>query len=464
MTNNITQLASPQLREEIQSSPQKVIVVGAGLAGSECAWQLAESGISVLLIEQRPSKSNAAHTGPDFAELVCSNSLKSKDPKSAPGMLKAELTRLNSLILSAARESEVPAGQALGVDREKFAKAITQKLTQHPLVKVLRAELGDINDALVGSDTRPVIVATGPLTSESLAKSLAPQVGTNLYFYDAIAPILSGTSIDMNIAYRKNRYDKDKQHPDGDYINCPMSEEQYMSFIEALGSAEVVKPHDFEKAVYFQGCQPIEAILEKGKMSLAFGPMKPVGLENPRTGKIPFAAIQLRSEDNEGRAWSMVGFQTKLKYPEQQRIFKMIPGLENAEFYRMGSLHRNTYIQSPALLDNALRLKSQPRIRFAGQITGVEGYLESAAIGALVGRMTALEFRDIKDPPPPPSTTALGALAAHVYMGRIKDFQPMNINWGLVPLIDINERDSQKKEKMVARAERQFTHWISMFG
>jgi methylenetetrahydrofolate--tRNA-(uracil-5-)-methyltransferase len=452
------------LQKEIQESPEQVIVVGAGLAGSECSWQLAEMGFHVLLIEQRPHRSNAAHTGPDFAELVCSNSLKSKDPTSAPGLLKAELTRLNSLILTAARESEVPAGQALGVDREKFAKNITERLTRHPRVKVLRTELGDIAEALGGPGARPVIVATGPLTSESLATSLAPLVGSNLYFYDAIAPIIAGASIDRSIAYRKNRYDKDMQHPEGDYINCPMDESQYQAFIEALGAAEKVAPHDFEKAVYFQGCQPIEAILEKGKMSLAFGPMKPVGLENPRTGKIPFAAVQLRSEDAEGRAWSMVGFQTKLKYPEQQRIFRMIPGLESAEFYRLGSLHRNTYIQSPLLLDNNLRLKSNPRIRFAGQITGVEGYLESAAIGALVGRLTALSLRGLQDPPPPPSTSALGALAAHVYQGRVKDFQPMNINWGLVPLNGIEERDKQKKEKLLARAERQFGHWMSMFG
>jgi len=454
---------SIQLREEIKNSPQQVVVVGAGLAGSECAWQLASLGVSVLLIEQRPKRSNAAHTGPDFAELVCSNSLKSKDPLSAPGLLKSELTKIDSLILSAARESEVPAGQALGVDREKFARLITEKLTQHPRIRVLREELADIAVALEGPSNRPVIVATGPLTSESLATSLQPLVGTNLYFYDAIAPIIAGPSINMEIAYRKNRYDKDMQHPEGDYINCPMSEEQYMGFIEALASAEVVKPHDFERAIYFQGCQPIEAILEKGKMSLAFGPMKPVGLENPRTGKIPFAAIQLRSEDLEGRAWSLVGFQTKLKYPEQQRIFRMIPGLENAEFYRLGSLHRNTYIQSPALLDNNLRLKSNPRIRFAGQITGVEGYLESAAIGALVGRLTALHLRGLSDPPPPPNTTALGALAAHVYQGRLKDFQPMNINWGLVPLSGIEERDKQKKEKMSSRAERQFVHWTALF-
>jgi methylenetetrahydrofolate--tRNA-(uracil-5-)-methyltransferase len=464
---SLTPGSSDSVRELLRSSDAEVVVVGAGLAGSECAWQLASLGHKVLLIEQRPEKTTRAHTGPLFAELVCSNSLKSKDPLSAPGLLKQELNRIQSLILKAAAESEVPAGQALGVDREIFSKIITDTLTRHPQVQVVRGELSDYKEALLGpgtlSERRPVVFATGPLTSDSLAASLVPLVGTNLYFYDAIAPIVAADSIDMGIAYRKNRYDKELQHPEGDYINCPFSESQYMAFIEALACAEKVQVHDFEKSVYFQACQPIEAILEKGKMSLAFGPMKPVGLEDPKTGKIPFAALQLRAEDREGRAWSMVGFQTKLKYPEQQRIFRMIPGLEKAEFYRLGSLHRNTYIQSPALLDNNLRLKTDTRIRFAGQITGVEGYLESTAIGALVGRLVSLELRGGQNLPPPPSTTALGALAAHVYQGRIKDFQPMNINWGLVPLNGIEERDKNKKEKMVTRAERQFGHWLSLF-
>ncbi len=456
-------MTNTSLSTRIQGSQAEVIVVGAGLAGSECAWQLAERGHKVLLIEQRPEKKSEAHTGPLFAELVCSNSLKSKDPLSAPGLLKTELRRLNSLILMAAAESEVPAGQALGVDREKFSTLITDKLSRHPQAQILRAELEDYQSLL--KDSKAIIViATGPLTSSALTESLKPLIGSKLYFYDAIAPIIAGASIDMSIAYRKNRYDKDLQHPEGDYINCPMNELEYMAFIEALSTAEQVQPQDFEKAIYFQGCQPIEAIASKGKMSLAFGPMKPVGLENPKTGKIPFAALQLRSEDHEGRAWSMVGFQTKLKYPEQQRIFRSIPGLQNAEFYRLGSLHRNTYIQSPALLDNNLRLKSEPRLRFAGQITGVEGYLESTAIGALVGRLISLELRGGQQLPPPPPTTALGALAAHVFEGKISDFQPMNINWGLVPLNGIAERDKQKKEKLVARADRQFGHWLSLFG
>ncbi len=453
----------------IESQGCEAIVVGAGLAGSECAWQLAERGHKVLLIEQRPVRSNEAHTGPDFAELVCSNSLKSKDVESAPGILKHELTQMNSLILKAASQSEVPAGQALAVDRIHFSKLITESIEKHSNITVLRQPLTHWESALSSSNGKelPCVFATGPLTSEDLAKSLEPLLGEKLYFYDAIAPIITGESIDKSIAFTQNRYDKNlsaEGSDDGDYLNCPFTKEEFDNFIAALKAADVVPAHNYEKAKYFQGCQPIEAILEKGERSLLFGPMKPVGLTDPRTGQRPYAVVQLRKEDREGRAWSLVGFQTKLKYGEQSRIFKMIPGLANAEFYRLGSLHRNTFIHSPSLLDCNLRLKKHPWIRFAGQITGVEGYLESCAIGALVGRLTSLELRGMSTALPPPETTVLGALAHATYNGNHKNFQPMNVNWGLVPLNGIGERDKDKKQKLKARAEKDFAHWMALFG
>jgi methylenetetrahydrofolate--tRNA-(uracil-5-)-methyltransferase len=458
-----------KLQELARNNQIEAVVLGAGLAGSECAWQLARAGRKVLLIEQRPERSNAAHTGPLFAELVCSNSLKSKDPESAPGLLKWELGQLSSLVLQAAERSEVPAGQALAVDRIKFSQSITETLESHPNVTVLRQAIAHYEELKIEGPhgLLPVVIATGPLTSEDFAASLSPFVGENLYFYDAIAPIVDGSTIDTSVAFLQNRYDKDlsgqETVSDGDYLNCPFTEEQFHAFIAELKSAEKVEPHDFEKAIYFQGCQPIEAILERGDRSLLFGPMKPVGLTDPRTNERPFAVVQLRKEDNEGRAWSMVGFQTKLKYPEQKRLFAMIPGLENAEFYRMGSLHRNTFIHSPSLLDSSLRLKRAPWLRFAGQITGVEGYLESCAVGAYVGRMIDLELRGQENPPPPPQTTALGALVHAVFGGPQKNFQPMNINWGLVPLLEINPRDKQKKARLAERGQRQFKHWLALF-
>jgi len=445
--------------------------VGGGLAGSECAWQLLRRGHRVMLIEQRPVRTTEAHTGNLLAELVCSNSLKSTDADSAPGLLKSELAKLDSLILRAAYNARVPAGQALAVDRDKFSAEITRTLEKHPGLEIVREPVHHFEEVLSTGPRgiRPAVIATGPLTAPDLADSLKQLIGDRLYFYDAIAPIVSGTSINRDIAFLQNRYNKGEdglplpEGVEGDYLNCPLSEAQYDAFIDALAAGEKIPSHDFEKLVYFQGCQPIEAMLERGRKTLAFGPMKPVGLMDPRTGVQAYAVVQLRKEDNEGRAWNLVGFQTKLKYPEQARIFRMIPGLENAEFYRHGSLHRNTYVNSPALLDTSLRLKNFPAIHFAGQITGVEGYLESTAVGALVGRLLSLKLGGFEALPPPP-TTALGALANAISNGRVKDFQPMNINWGLVPLNEISERDKEKKSKMVARAERQFMHWMAMFG
>ena len=461
---------SSGLSASLKSSKAEVIVVGAGLAGSECAWQLARRGHTVALIEQRPKKQTEAHTGPLFAELVCSNSLKSTDPESAPALLKSELERMDSLILRAAHNCAIPAGQSLGVDRERFSQEITTALEKHPRVEVIRESVENYEElvSMGPHGLRPIVLATGPLTSESLAKSLQPLVGEQLYFYDAIAPIVDGTTIDKSIAFVQNRYNKgadgEKSDAEGDYFNCPFTEEQYERFIDALGGAETVQPHDFEKAIYFQGCQPIEALLERGRKTLAFGPMKPVGIVDPKTGQQPFAVVQLRKEDSEGRAWNIVGFQTKLKYPEQKRLFKMIPGLENAEFFRMGSLHRNTFVCSPLVLDENFRLKNFPAIHFAGQITGVEGYLESCAIGALVGRMISLRLGGMDSVPLPPATTAIGALAHATVNGKVKGFQPMNINWGLVPLNEIHERDQNKKSKLVARGRRNFTHWLALFG
>ena len=465
-------MAAANLTNSIKSFSPSVIIVGGGLAGSECAWQLALAGHKVVIIEQRPVSSTEAHKTDRLGELVCSNSLKSTDPLSAPGLLKDELTRMKSLILEAAMASQVPAGQALAVDRDAFAAYITSKIDKHPRIEVIRAEVKHYEELVISGAKGliPVVLATGPLSGRSLMESLEPLVGKSLYFYDAIAPIIAGESINREVAFMQNRHFKGQggevlKDDEGDYLNCPFSEEEYNNFIAALKAAERVPSKDFEKLIYFQGCQPVEALLEKGDRTLTFGPMKPVGLTDPRTGHRPHAAIQLRKEDSEGRAWNMVGFQTKLKYPEQQRVFRLIPGLENAEFYRLGSLHRNTYVNSPTLLDSQFRLKTMPMLHFAGQVTGVEGYLESTAIGALVGRLLHLRFSgSIAEPPLPPATTALGALAHAIVFGKAKDFQPMNINWGLVPLDGIGERDHEKKEKLCSRARRQFGHWLSLFG
>lgn len=462
---------SKALTEALRNSKAQVVIVGGGLAGSECAWQLAERGIDVVVVEQRPQRTTEAHTGPLFGELVCSNSLKSTDPESAPGLLKDDLARLNSLILKSATANAIPAGQSLAVDRVKFAQDITKALEKHPRIEIIREPV-DHYEELIGTGPRgirPVVLATGPLTGESLAQSLKPLIGGQLYFYDAIAPIVDGSTVNRDVAFLQNRYDKGENGEvlpagAGDYLNCPMDEETYNAFIAALAAGEKVPSHDFEKAIYFQGCQPIEAMLERGPKTLAFGPMKPVGLCDARTGKKNYAVVQLRREDAEGRAWNLVGFQTKLKYPEQARIFRLIPGLEKAEFFRYGSLHRNTFICSPALLDENFRLKNFPALHFAGQITGVEGYLESTAVGALVGRILALKLGGMNEVPLPPATTAIGALAHAILYGRVKDFQPMNMNWGLVPLNEINERDKEKKTKLTARGRRQFGHWLALSG
>ena len=407
-----------------------VHIIGAGLAGSEAAWQLIQRDVPVVIHEMKPVKYSPAHKKNGFAELVCSNSLRSDDSEyNAVGLMHEEMRRAGSLIMEAADKCRVPAGGALAVDRDGFSDYVTEKLKSHPLVTIVEEEV----TALPPEDWGRVIIATGPLTSETLAKDIMSLVDNqSLSFYDAIAPVIYKDSINMDIAWYQSRYDKGEGK---DYINCPLTEEQYYKFVEALLSAEKVEFHDFEKPNYFDGCLPIEVMAERGKDTLLFGPMKPVGLTNPHTGGKPYAVVQLRQDNFADTLRNMVGFQTKLKYGAQQEIFRTIPGLENAEFARLGGIHKNTFIKSPILLDNSLRLKQRPYIRFAGQISGCEGYIESAAMGLLCGYFTACESRD-ETIILPPRESAFGSMLSHVTeCVNIEDFQPMNINFGIFPEI-----------------------------
>ncbi|MFN7685169.1 MAG: methylenetetrahydrofolate--tRNA-(uracil(54)-C(5))-methyltransferase (FADH(2)-oxidizing) TrmFO [Oligoflexia bacterium] len=399
-----------------------VHVVGAGLAGSEAAYFLAERGIEVELHEMRPAMLTPAHKTGACAELVCSNSFKSTDPVSAPGMLKAEMTAMGSLILKCALESTVPAGGALGVDRDVFSGKVTAAIEAHPRIRRVAGEVVAPNPDVV------TIIATGPLTSDSLSSWLAGATGTgDLYFYDAIAPIVDAASVDMQHAFLANRYDKGDEEA---YLNCPMNEAEYYAFVDALLAGEKVPPKDFEKEKFFQGCQPIEAICATGRDSLRFGPMKPVGLNDPVTGRRHFAVVQLRPENRARTAYNMVGFQTKLKWGEQGRILRMIPALKNAEFLRMGSIHRNTYVCGPRVLRADLSLKGHPRVYLAGQVTGVEGYLESAACGLLAGTFVWQRMRGLAHSAPP-ANTAMGALLRYVTASDEKNYQPQNANFSL---------------------------------
>jgi methylenetetrahydrofolate--tRNA-(uracil-5-)-methyltransferase len=412
--------------------PKPVHVIGGGLAGSEAAWQIASAGIPVILHEMRPVRSTPAHRTDRLAELVCSNSFRSDDASAnAVGLLHEEMRRAGSLIMARADAHRLPAGGALAVDREGFAAAVTESIADHPLVTMERGEV----DGLPPADWDGVIVATGPLTSPPLADAIRTLTGEDaLAFFDAIAPVVHFESIDMDVAWRQSRYDKGG----ADYINCPMTREQYAAFIEALCAGEKTEFHDWERDTpYFDGCLPIEEMADRGPETLRHGPMKPFGLTNPRMPfPKPYAVVQLRQDNALGTLWNIVGFQTKLKHAEQVRIFRTIPGLEHAEFARLGGLHRNTFLNSPSLLDATLRLKAAPRLRFAGQITGCEGYVESAAIGLLAGRFAAAE-RFGTEPSLPPATTAFGALLSHITGGHLSDgkqsFQPMNINFGLFP-------------------------------
>ncbi|MCI8651242.1 MAG: methylenetetrahydrofolate--tRNA-(uracil(54)-C(5))-methyltransferase (FADH(2)-oxidizing) TrmFO [Oscillospiraceae bacterium] len=402
---------------------EPVSVIGAGLAGCECAWQLANRGIPVVLREMKPQKATPAHHSPNFAELVCSNSLRSDQPENAVGLLKEEMRRLHSLILSCADEHRVEAGGALAVDREGFSAAVTEKVRSHPLITVAEGEVTEIPEG-------EVVIAAGPLASDSLTAAIAkafPDSGT-LNFFDAAAPLVSFESIDMDQAWFASRYDKGT----ADYINCALSQEEYLAFWQALRTAEEAEVHGFEDKQVFEGCMPVEVMARRGEDTLRYGPLKPKGLKDPKTGREPYAVVQLRKDNAQGSVYNLVGFQTHLKWPEQRRVFSMIPALAHAEFLRYGVMHRNTYLKSPGFLDRYYRVKQCPRISFAGQITGVEGYVESTASGCLVG--IELARRLLGQPPADfPAETAIGALALYISNESVTDFQPMNINFGIMP-------------------------------
>ena len=428
---------------ENQNTTTPVTIIGGGLAGCEAAWQLAQRNCPVRLYDMKPGKFSPAHKSEQLAELVCSNSLRSNDPFSAVGLLKDEMRRLDSLIMKTADATAVPAGKALAVDRDHFADKVSQAITSHPLITVIREEITAIPDP---SDS-PIILATGPLTSEALADSLAELTGKKrLFFYDAIAPILHTESLDMNIIYQKSRYDDGP----GDYLNCPMNREEYEHSITEISKAEYAPLRDFEDVKYFEGCLPIEVIRSRGDDTLRFGPMKPVGLEDPKTGSIPYAVVQLRKENKQATLYNMVGFQTKLTYGEQKRIFRMIPGLMQAEFARLGSIHRNTFICAPELLLPTLQTKVRPDVFIAGQLSGVEGYVESTAMGLLAGINCAFQQTN-RSTTTLPQDTALGALIYHLTQTNPKHFQPSNVNFGLFPAW---EKKVPKRMRGQIRAER----------
>lgn len=451
----------------MSNTSKPIHIVGGGLAGCEAAWQIARAGVPVILHEMRPIRGTEAHVTDGLAELVCSNSFRSDDwENNAVGLLHAEMRRANSLIMASADAHQVPAGGALAVDREGFSRAVTAKLEAEPLIDIRREEVA----GLPPDDWDSVILATGPLTSTALAEAVRRLTGEDsLAFFDAIAPIVYKDSIDFTRAWFQSRYDKVGPGGDGaDYINCPLSEDQYTAFIAALLSGEKTSFKDWEKTPYFEACLPIEVMAERGPDTPRFGPMKPVGLTDPHTGRRPYAVVQLRQDNALGTLYNMVGFQTKLKHGEQTRVFRMIPGLENAQFARLGGLHRNTFINSPRLLTQDLKLKVMPRLRFAGQMTGVEGYVESAAIGLLAGRFAAAE-RFGHAPNLPPPTTAFGALLGHITGGAdAKTFQPMNVNFGLLPDLDDRapgkgrERGRNKKQLQARRAIADCEAWLGL--
>jgi methylenetetrahydrofolate--tRNA-(uracil-5-)-methyltransferase len=428
----------------------ELTVLGGGLAGCEAAWQAAERGVQVALYEMRPQRPTAAHKTDQLAELVCSNSLGSVDITNAAGILKEEMRRLGSLVVRVADTCTVPAGAALAVDRVEFAARITKEISTHPNITVIREEVTTI------PKQGPVIIATGPLTSDALAESLKTLTrAERLYFFDAISPIVDGETIDRSITFGASRYNKGG----ADYLNCPMSRAEYDAFYDALVAAEKVPVREFEKTPYFEGCMPIEVQADRGRQTLLFGPMKPVGLVDPRTGARPYAVVQLRPEDVHGQAYNMVGFQTKLKWPEQKRVFRMIPGLERAEFLRLGSLHRNTFINAPLLLRETLQFRQESRIFFAGQIVGVEGYTESAGMGLLAGMNAArlIQHQPLLIPPP---TTTLGTLITYLTKSDPRTFQPMNVNLGLFPPLPtrIVQREV-RRQKIVDRALNDLDRW-----
>ena len=418
-----------------------VTVIGAGLAGSECAWQLAQRGIQVTLCEMKPVKKTPAHTTEYFAELCCSNSLRSDQLENAVGLLKEELRRLDSLIMRCADATRVPAGGALAVDRHGFARMVTEEICQHPNITVEEGEVTEIPEG-------EVVIASGPLTSDALAEKLIALFGegSTLNFFDAAAPLVSFESIDMDCAYFASRYDKGTP----DYINCPMNEAEYKAFWQELITAQEAEVHGFEDKQVFEGCMPVEVMARRGEDTLRFGPLKPKGLPDPKTGRDPYAVVQLRKDNADGSIYNLVGFQTHLKWPEQKRVFTMIPALHDARFLRYGVMHRNTYLDSPRLLDRYYRLRSQPRIAFAGQMTGVEGYVESCASGFLVGVELARRLQG-RAPIDFPQETAIGALGLYVSNPTVGDFQPMNINFGIIPPLDHRVKGKRNKNAELSR-------------
>lgn len=446
-------------------SDKKITVVGAGLAGSECALQLADMGYKVVLFEMRDKTMTPAHKTGKFAELVCSNSFGSLGEISAPGQLKWEAQKLNSKILEAAYHAQVPAGQALGMDREVFSAKVTEMIKNHPNIEVRNDVINNLDEV-----PRPAVIATGPLTHDNLAESLRRHFGDEfMYFFDAIAPIIDTDSINTDIAWKADRYDKGT----GDYYNCPLNKEEYERFIAEVKAARKIEPKDFEKTHFFEGCMPIEAMIDRGDQTLRFGPMKPVGLDNPKTGRYAYAVVQLRQDNKEGTAFNMVGFQTRMAYSEQVRVFRMIPGLENAEFLKLGSIHRNLYINSPKRLNCDLSSKIDPWLFFAGQITGVEGYFESTCVGLMVAKFIDQKLQD-KVFTPPPRLSAMGSLLEAITdPTRAEHFQPTNINFALIPPLteeDLEPLKAQKlhrdkkakKEIQIKKARAALESWIQI--
>jgi methylenetetrahydrofolate--tRNA-(uracil-5-)-methyltransferase len=442
----------------------RVQIIGAGLAGSEAAWQCARRGVAVELFEMRPVRATPAHQTNDFAELVCSNSLKSDSENTAPWLLKEEMRRAGSRLLEIARETAVPAGHALAVDRTEFSRKVTDAISREPLITIRREEVMQVEASEL------TIVATGPLTSDALSReivrlssNLDPSRGEappphNLYFYDSISPIVEADSIDMSKVYLAARYDKGS----ADYINCPMSKDEYDRFYDALLAAQSVEQKDWEKLNYFESCLPIEEIARRGRDTLRFGPMKPVGLKDPRTGRIPYAAVQLRQENLRADSYNLVGFQNHLKFGEQARVLSLIPGLENARFLRYGQIHRNTYINSPTLLSPTLQMKARPNVLFAGQICGVEGYVESIATGLIAG-MNAAVLATGGKPTPPPRATAFGSLVHYITQAESKNFQPANITFDLLPALDRKVRDRKERHRLQCElALQKFEAWLRL--
>jgi methylenetetrahydrofolate--tRNA-(uracil-5-)-methyltransferase len=440
-----------------------VTVVGGGMAGSEAAWQLAEAGLQVALVDMKPCAMSPAHQSPLLGELVCSNSLRSDDPGAPAGLLKQELRRAGSLVIACADQHRVPAGQALAVERFGFARAITKRLALHPRVRIERRRLDEL-------PAHPTIVATGPLTEGQLAEVIRAELGGDrMYFYDAIAPIVAADSIDWDHAFRGSRWGKESDVDSsaggdvgvGDYVNCPLDKAEYEAFITAVNAGRKILPHDFEEPRYFESCMPIEVMAERGPETLRFGPMRPIGLRDPRTGHRPWAVVQLRPENRYLTAYNLVGFQTRLAYPEQQRIFQLIPALAKAEFLRFGSIHRNTYIDAPARLGPSLELRDRPSVRFAGLLTGVEGYIESCAMGLVVAWLLACELAGQPIAPPPP-TTMLGGLYHHVTAPRDEGYKygPTNVNYGLLPPLPGTRKDN-RKPRMAERARADLDTWLA---